>query len=96
MTPETHDEAVEGLLLAFPGAEVVEEVVGRPCAVCGLTVAEGDPDRYNEVLGWEKAFRKQGGTNAVAARQVTGRSAHKHCVDKLKRGGVGAAQETLL
>ena len=57
------------------------------CKLCGQPVQMGER-LYREVTGWEE-IRKQGGTNAVRLRRLTGDVAHWACVERAASGLTG-------
>ena len=63
--------------------------VGRSCAGCGGT----DGLIFFEVRGWEQR-RGQGGTNAVALRELTGRVMCNACMS-LRKSGINPKQGQL-
>lgn len=64
------------------------------CALCGREISKDEQlHAYRRVVGWEKP-RTQGGTNAVALREVTDVRAHASCV-RLAADGIAIGQETL-
>ena len=63
------------------------------CIYCGEQI---DVSRdYRRVVGWERAHRSAGGTNAIRAPERGHEFACWWCVDKLVRG-IASEQESLL
>jgi hypothetical protein len=65
------------------------------CFHCGQPIGRDDLDRcWRKVSGWEK-HREQGGTNALALREVEDLWMHNSCMLLAKRG-IAPGQGTLV
>jgi hypothetical protein len=53
------------------------------CSFCGKR--DADP-RFEEIIGWVRTRRAQGGANAITARKPTGRVACTSCLIDIRTG----------
>lgn len=63
------------------------------CTLCDKAIEPGQHVMQEEI-GYAR-IRREGGTNALALRRVTGRFAHQVCVEAVSRG-ISPHQESLL
>jgi len=64
-----------------------------PCVNCGAPTAIDAAGTYREIEGWEQV-RRQGGTNAVKHRRLTGRICCPSCMT-LRQAKVHRDQATM-